>query len=127
MLRRISIMVLVAIILVTVGLSGCSKKDQSTSSDEDTNIVDSNENNTGDETPKEEDINSEDNQQQEDQGREDNQEDENKENENIVYISASKLNVRSKASVDGKKIGAVIKAAVKILTSSQMKQEKLSG
>ncbi|WP_432667558.1 putative glycoside hydrolase [Wukongibacter baidiensis] len=116
MLRRISIMVLVAIILVTVGLSGCSKKDQSTSGDEDIKVVDSNENNTGDEPAKEEETNSEDNQQQEEQNNEDNQVDETKKNENIVYISASKLNVRSEASKEGKKIGAVIKgAAVEIL------------
>lgn len=119
MLKRISIMVLVVIILLTIGLAGCGNKELSASGNEEPNkedtVVDSNENNTENEEQKEEDIEEEDNASEDDQSEEE-QNNEAEKDENIAYISASKLNVRSEGSKSGKVIGTVIKGSpVKIL------------
>ena len=92
MLRRITIMVLAVIILLAIGLGGCDKKTVSNPEEGNTDnkeyeIVDSNEGNE-----EENDLEN-----QEEVNGEKEEENETKEEENIVYISASRLNVRASA------------------------------
>lgn len=118
MQKRISIVVLAVIILVTISMAGCSKEEVPTSqkensSGEEVEVVDSNENGTGDEESKEEGQESQNNEGQNNPGKE---EQEVKEEKNIVYVSASKLNVRAESDPKAKIIGSVMKGSpVKIL------------
>lgn len=111
MLRRITIMVLAVIILLAIGLGGCDKKTVSNPEEGNTDnkeyeVVDSNEGNE-----EENDLEN-----QEEVNGEKEEENETKEEENIVYISASRLNVRAEASKEGKIIGKIMKGApVKVL------------
>jgi len=119
MLKRILIIVLAAIILVTIALTGCDKREAVNPGKEDLNkqeVVDSNENNDEGEGPKDEDVKNGEDKDTKDEQNQGNQGNEAKEDESIVYISASKLNVRTEGSKEGKVIGTVAKGSpVKIL------------
>lgn len=111
-------MVLAVVILVAISLTGCTQKETPTSNKgntdgEETQVVDSNENSTeGEKNKDEEGQEAENKEEQVGTGEE---EQEVKE-ENILYVSASKLNIRSEGDKAGKIIGAVMKGApVKIL------------
>lgn len=118
MLKRISIMVLALIVLVTISLTGCNKEEMPASNKGDTNseetqVVDSNENGTDDDKNKEEGQEPGNKEEQNNSGEE---KQEVKEEDNIVYVSASKLNVRAEGDQKGKIIGTVIKGSpVKVL------------
>ncbi|SKC85711.1 putative glycoside hydrolase [Maledivibacter halophilus] len=117
MLKRISIMVLAVIIIVSIGLSGCGKKTMPAGNTNDgkVDVVDSNKDGDND--------NKAESQGEENEGTEDekepveNVEEKNDvEEEDKVYISASRLNVRIEGSPNGKIIGKIMKgSSVKIL------------
>ncbi|SHJ73270.1 putative glycoside hydrolase [Paramaledivibacter caminithermalis] len=114
MLKKIAIMVLAVIILITIGLTGCNKGEIPATSkgetdNEEIQVVDSNENQQNKEEKRETEI-------KEEQGEDDKREQEVKKEENVVYVSASKLNVRAQGNREAKIIGAVAKGSpVKIL------------
>ncbi|MDK2920385.1 MAG: hypothetical protein PWQ37_3118 [Candidatus Petromonas sp.] len=119
MLKRGTVLILVTLLVLVIGLGGCATETISDTdkeriaNKEDVTVIDSNNTGKEDKTRNNEgdsDSNQE-NDTNEEQDSQQNQESakETESKENIVYVSASRLNVRSEGSIDGKIIGSVIK------------------
>lgn len=103
-------MVLAVIILVSIGLTGCGKKTVSTgnTNDEKVDVVDSNKDK---ENNDEEKLESKEEKDVEDEKETAENAEEKKDKENKLYVSASRLNVRTEGSSNGKIIGKIMKGS----------------
>lgn len=123
MFKRGTILMLVAILLFTIALGGCAKEAASQKDNENNNeaeIVDS----RNDEKVKEDEgMHKEEGSNPVDSPEKNGENTDNtavKDKEDIVYISASKLNVRSEASVKGEVIGGVMKGRPVTILDEQL-------